>query len=112
MTEMMARADTAVRARFFRGLSDPSRLAILDALRTGELTVGEVAARATLSLSSASRHLACLKDCGLVEARQDWRHVYYCLAAGVADLLAINAAFIDRVAERIAACRQPEMGDA
>jgi hypothetical protein len=38
--------------------------------------------------------------------------VYYCLAAGVADLLAINAAFIDRVAERIAACRQPEMGDA
>ena len=98
-----------VRARFFHGLADPSRLAILDALREGERTAGEIATAAGLSPSNASRHLACLKDCGLVEARQDWRRVYYRLADGVADLLLVIDRFIDRVAERVAACDRPEM---
>lgn len=31
-----------VKARFFRGFSDPSRLKILEALRAGELTVGAI----------------------------------------------------------------------
>jgi DNA-binding transcriptional ArsR family regulator len=108
---MISRADPVVRARFFHGLADPSRLAILNALRDGEKTAGEVASSAGLSPSNASRHLACLKDCGLVEARQDWRHVRYHLAEGVAELLSDNEAFIERVAERVAACKRPEMGD-
>lgn len=101
--------DPLIRARFFHGLADPSRLAILDALLDGEKTAGQVASEAGLSPSNASRHLACLKDCGLVEARQDWRHVHYRLASGVAQLLEANEAFIERVAERVAACRRPEM---
>lgn len=112
MSQVKARIDTGVRARFFRGLADSSRLAILEALRETERTVGEAAMAAGLSVSNASRHLACLKECGLVETRQDWRYVYYRLADGVADLLATNDAFIERVAERVAACRRPEMGDA
>jgi DNA-binding transcriptional ArsR family regulator len=107
---MKTRVDAALRARFFHGLADPSRLALLDALREGERAAGDAAAAAGLSPSGASRHLACLKDCGFVEARQDWRYIYYRLADGVADLLAANDAFIDRVAERIAACERPEMG--
>ncbi len=101
--------DSRVRARFFHGLADPSRLAILDALREGERAAGEIATAAGLSPSSASRHLACLKDCGLVEARQDWRRVHYRLAEGVAELLLVNDRFIDRVAERVAACDRSEM---
>jgi DNA-binding transcriptional ArsR family regulator len=111
MAQLTVRADPAVRARFFHGLADPSRLAILDALRDGEKTAGEVASSAGLSPSNASRHLACLRDCGLVEARQDWRRVHYRLASGVAELLAANEAFIEGVAERVAACGRPEMGD-
>ena len=107
---MSTPVEPAVRARFFRGLADPSRLAILDALREGERSAGQVAVRAGLTPSNASRHLACLRECGLVEARQDWRHVYYRLADGVADLLAANDAFVERVAERLAACERPEMG--
>jgi DNA-binding transcriptional ArsR family regulator len=110
MTQLTTTADVGIRARFFHGLADPSRLAILDALRAGERTAGEVARTAKLAASNASRHLACLKDCGLVEARQDWRYVYYRLGEGVADLLAMNEAFIERVAERVAACDRPEMG--
>ena len=111
MTQTMASLDLRVRARFFHGLADPSRLAILDALREGERTAGDVAAVAGLPPSNTSRHLACLKDCGLIEARQEWRHVYYRLAPGVAELLAANDAFIDQVAEQIAACERPEMGE-
>jgi ArsR family transcriptional regulator, cadmium/lead-responsive transcriptional repressor len=111
MTQAATSVATAVRARFFHGLADPSRLAILDALRGAERTSGEVAAAAGLTLSNASRHLACLRDCGLVEARQEWRHVYYRLAEGIGDLLNANDAFIARVAERVAACERPEMRD-
>jgi DNA-binding transcriptional ArsR family regulator len=100
----------AVRARFFRGLAEPARLALLDAQRGGERTAGEVAAVAGLTISNASRHLACLKDGGLVEARREWRHVYYRLAEGVEQVLAVNDDFIQRVAERVAACDRPEMG--
>ncbi len=107
----MTAASAAVRARFFHGLADRSRLAILDALRDGERTAGEVAAAAHITPSNASRHLACLKDCGLVGARQRWRHVHYRLADGVVELLEASDAFIERVADHIAACTRIEMGD-
>ena len=106
---MTTAVDPGIRTRFFHGLADPSRLAILEALRDGERTAGEVAAAARLTPSNASRHLACLRDCGLVEARRDWRHVHYRLAHGVAELLAVADAFLSDVAERVAACQRPEM---
>lgn len=111
MSQVNAPPDIRIQARFYHGLADHSRLAILHALRGGERTVSEVATAANLGMSNASRHLACLKDCGLVEARPDWRHVHYRLADGVADLLATNEAFIEGVARLIAACTRPEMGD-
>lgn len=109
MVKLTTWLDAPVRARFFHGLAEPSRLAILDALLAGEQSVSDVARAAGLTLSTASRHLACLRDCGLVEARQDWRHVYYRLADDVAELLRANEAFIERVADRVAACERPEM---
>ena len=110
MRQVIAPVDFRIRARFFHGLADHSRLRILDALRAGERTAGEVASTTGLSSSNTSRHLSCLRDCGLVEARQEWRHVYYRLASGVADLLDANDAFLAQVADRIAACNRPEMG--
>lgn len=68
-----------------------------------------VADAAGLTLSNTSRHLLCLRDCGLVEARHDWRHVYYRLTEGVKGLLEANEAFIAQVADRVAGCRRPEM---
>lgn len=111
MTQTTTRVGPQLRARFFHGLADPSRLVLLDALRPGERAAGEIALAAGLSASNASRHLACLRECGLVESRQDWRHVYYRLADGVAELLAINDAFLEQVADRVAACTHPAMGD-
>lgn len=98
-----------VRARFYHGLSDPSRLAILDALMDGARSAGEIAKAAGLTLSNASRHLGCLRECGLVESRQEWRHIYFCLAEGVADLLLDNIRFITQVGGSVAQCQRPEM---
>ncbi|GIW08351.1 MAG: hypothetical protein KatS3mg060_3156 [Dehalococcoidia bacterium] len=106
----MTRQTVELRARFFRGLAEPGRLAILDALRDGSRSAGEVAAAAGMTPSNASRHLACLRDCGLVVARQEWRTVHYALADGVAAFLAEADRFIGTVAERVAACDHPVMG--
>lgn len=70
----------ALKAKLFRGFADTSRLAILEALRSGEKTVSELITLVRLSQSNTSMHLACLKDCGLVQSRQEGRRVYYALA--------------------------------
>src|SRR3712207_3501017 len=53
----------------FHGFSDPSRLAILRHLALGEHRVVDLTAHLGLAQSTVSKHLACLKDCGLVESR-------------------------------------------
>src|SRR6266446_3232717 len=109
MTQTRNRVPLAIRARFFDGLADPARLALLEALRDGEKTAGEAALAAGLSASNASKHLACLRDCGLVESRQEWRHVHYSLAAGVGQLLDVHDLFIEQVVDRLTACQGPVM---
>src|SRR2546425_13238238 len=75
---MVARPQAiAIKAKLFRGFSDPSRLSILDALCTRPMTVGEIVTATGLSQPNASNHLACLHDCGLVVREQDGRHVRY-----------------------------------
>lgn len=67
-------------ARLFRGLSEPSRLALLRSLLSGERTVSEVVAETGLSQPNASWHLAYLRTAGLVSSRPEGRRVYYALA--------------------------------
>src|SRR5437899_12606287 len=98
MAQVTMPTSVRVWARFFDGLADAARLALLDALRDGERTAGDAAAASGLSPSNASKHLACLRECGLVESRQDWQHVYYCLSDGVARIVDANDAFIEHVA--------------
>ncbi|MDE3076164.1 MAG: winged helix-turn-helix transcriptional regulator [Chloroflexota bacterium] len=95
----------ALRAKFFRGLADSSRLALLQALRSGEKTVTDLVADTGLTQSNVSGHLACLKDCGLVDSRQEWRHVYYRLADGrLEELLGAADAILAATAQRVFAC--------
>jgi len=69
-----------LQARLFRGFADSSRLSILEVLRVGEMTVGEIVDATDLSQSNISNHLACLRDCGLVASEQDGRFVRYRLS--------------------------------
>lgn len=68
---------TGLKAKLFRGFSDASRLSIVEALREGPLTVGEIVEETQLSQSNASNHLRCLADCGLVRSERDGRYVRY-----------------------------------
>jgi DNA-binding transcriptional ArsR family regulator len=94
-----------LQAKLFRGFGDPSRLAILETLRSGPLTVGEIVKITGLSQSNASNHLACLRDCGLVVAEQSWRHVTYHLSDDrVGDLLMLAEAILSDVARGVYEC--------
>lgn len=67
-------------AKLLRGLGDLSRLRVLEILRDGPLSAGEIVRRTGLSQPNASMHLYCLADCGLVTWDRDGRFVYYRIA--------------------------------
>lgn len=97
--------ELTLKAKLFRGLADPSRLAILEALCGGELTVSELVITIGLSQPNASSHLACLRDCGLVTSRQEGRFVWYRLAGPDVDTLLRHAeAILARVGAQVYAC--------
>lgn len=95
----------AVKARLFRGLGDPSRLGILEALHGGPHTVGEIVNETGLSQPNVSNHLGCLRDCGLVTAEQKGRYVWYRLSDGrVGELLKLAESLLADVARGVYEC--------
>ncbi len=94
-----------LQAKLFRGFSDPSRLGILIALRQAPHTVTEIVEQTGLSQSNASNHLACLRDCGLVTARQEGRYVTYRLSDDrVGELLELAESLLLDVARGVYEC--------
>lgn len=67
-------------AALFRSLGDPVRLKIVKRMAGGEVRVGDLTRELGLAQSTASMHVACLRDCGLVEGRAQGRSVYYSLS--------------------------------
>lgn len=61
----------------FRALSDPTRREILELLRAGPRTSGEIAEKFSTSWATVSRHLSVLKDAELILAERDGQHVVY-----------------------------------
>lgn len=98
-----------LKAKLFRGFSDPSRLSILEALRSGPLMVSEIINATGLSQSNASNHLKCLRDCGLVSAASEGRQVTYRLSDDrVYDLLGLAEALLSDVARGVYECTRYE----
>ena len=92
-------------ATLFHGLADPARLSCLLAVRARPQTVGEIVATTGLSQPNASKHLACLRDCGLVCAERSGRFVSYSLSdPAVARVLDAAADLLTRVGPAIASC--------
>lgn len=69
--------------RTIRALSDPTRREILEILRGGERTAGEIAERFDITAPSVSHHLSVLKEARLVRTRREGRNVLYALNATV-----------------------------
>jgi DNA-binding transcriptional ArsR family regulator len=64
-------------ARRFRAIGEPMRIRLLDQLRDGEATVGELSDALAASQQNVSKHLAVLADAGIVGRRKDGNRVYY-----------------------------------
>jgi ArsR family transcriptional regulator, cadmium/lead-responsive transcriptional repressor len=93
-----------LRAQLLHGLSDGSRLRILDALREGEQRVSDLVDQTGLSQPNVSKHLACLWGCGLVAKEKRGREVYYWPIDGVAELLTATDRVLDHAGETVGAC--------
>lgn len=83
-------------AEVFKAMGHPSRLVLLDALKSGERCVCELATLVPGNLSTVSRHLAQLKHAGLVEDRKDGQRVYY------RSIMPCSNEFIACLADRLA----------
>lgn len=68
-------------ATYFQALAEPTRLKLLNTLRKGEVSVGELTLAAGCSQANVSKHLALLARSGMVDRRQVGTTVYY----GIAD---------------------------
>ena len=71
----MARTPTTTDA--FNAVAEASRRQLLDAIGTGEATVNELVERLGLSQPQVSKHLAVLRQVGLVLVRRDGKHRWY-----------------------------------
>lgn len=63
----------------FDAISDPTRRAILDLMRQGEVGAGELADRFPVSRPAISRHVRVLRRAGLVQQRREAQRRYYSL---------------------------------
>jgi len=67
-------------ARRFRVIGEPMRIRLLDEMRDGEMTVGELVESLGASQQNVSRHLGVLHQSGIVGRRKDGNFVRYSIA--------------------------------
>jgi len=69
----------------FKALNDPARREILNMLRKGDLTAGEIAEKFEMTAPSISHHLDKLKRAGLVTTEKQGQYVFYSLNTSIID---------------------------
>ena len=69
--------------RTLKALSDPIRREILNLLKAGPMSAGDISARFDVTGAAVSRHLSVLKDADLIRDRRDGKFIFYELNASV-----------------------------
>ncbi|MFZ6008827.1 MAG: autorepressor SdpR family transcription factor [Bacteroidota bacterium] len=69
----------------FKALNDETRRQIVDLLKQGDMTAGEIADHFAISKPSISHHLDLLKQADIVSAEKKGQFIYYSLNATVLD---------------------------
>ncbi len=102
---MHSKTDRQIRlsAKVFNALSDPTRLEILEFLRTSEKCVCEIIPHVTLIQPVVSRHLKILRDSGLVRDRKDGtRRLYSITEPKIFEIIdAATPELLDLLSKRI-----------
>jgi ArsR family transcriptional regulator len=98
-------AGMAPAVALFRSLADETRLRIVARLAAGEARVVDLTGELGLAQSTVSKHLACLRDCGLIDYRVQGRQSFYALTRPeLMDLLAAAEAVLAATGAAVALC--------
>jgi DNA-binding transcriptional ArsR family regulator len=85
-----------------RAIAEPRRRQILELVREGELSAGEIASHFEVTRPAISQHLGVLKEAGLVDERRNGtRRLYRARPQGLAELKAFLDAFWDAKLEAL-----------
>ena len=97
--------DSTAAVALFRSLADPARLAIVSRLVHGEARVVDLTRMLGLAQSTVSKHLTCLRDCGLVDFRAEGRQSFYSLTRPeLIDLLRSAELLLAETGDAVALC--------
>ena len=98
---------TLAHAHLFQGLAEPTRLAIVQHLASGEHRVRDLVDHMGLAQSTVSKHLRFLLECGLVRMRPEGRSSWYSLAQPVLliELVAAAEALLAATGTNARLCR-------
>ena len=66
-----------------KALADPTRRDILNLLKQGRLSAGEITEHFDITAAAISRHLSVLKEADLIEDTRDGKYIFYTLNASV-----------------------------
>ena len=87
-----------IKAEFFKTLSHPLRIRVLELLSQREHSVGELLQETGVGSSNLSQQLAVLRTAGLVATRKEGSTVYYSLVSSqIADLMAVARSILTSV---------------
>jgi ArsR family transcriptional regulator, cadmium/lead-responsive transcriptional repressor len=97
--------DLSPAVALFRSLGDPTRLAIVRRLAEGEARVVDLTRQLGLAQSTVSKHLACLRDCRLIDYRTQGRQSFYSLTRPeLIDLLRSAETLLVETGDAVALC--------
>lgn len=107
--QTMTKPDQAkeVAACLFHGMGDPTRLGILQELARNECRVTDLVSALGVPQSTVSKHLACLRECDLVEFTPQGRASLYRLRhpSATQDLLTAAERLLAETGESVALCQ-------
>jgi DNA-binding transcriptional ArsR family regulator len=102
------------KAGVFQAMAHPTRVGIVEQLRLGELSVGQLCERLAIEQSNASQHLAILRGKHLVETRKDGNQIFYRLRdpsfGEVLELL--RRFYVSHMQESLAVFQEEEQAEA
>lgn len=98
------------KAGIFRALAHPTRIAIVEYLQYGEMTVGRLCEKVGIEQANASQHLAVLRNKHIVQSRKEGNQIYYSLRDPLLAkvLEAMRAFFLAHLTEALQLLREEQ----
>jgi DNA-binding transcriptional ArsR family regulator len=97
----------SIKAKFYSGFADSTRLSILESLMGNPLTVTEIVKVTGLNQSNVSNHLICLKECSIVNCQKEGKYIRYSLRDDrIKDFLLLPERDFGDILESVSECAQ------